>query len=100
MFLCTHTSLGFDLTEISENAADDIEGLDAAAAHVANMLSTEPENSMNLSQHFPFTELINSDTQLNLFLFSFKIKRLSYLLSFKLPWFSTVMSLLFSFILF
>lgn len=34
----------FDLTEISENAADDIEGLDAAAAHVANMLSTEPEN--------------------------------------------------------
>ncbi|KAG4144171.1 hypothetical protein ERO13_D05G019900v2 [Gossypium hirsutum] len=32
----------FDVGDISEDAADDIEGLDAAAAHVANLLSTEP----------------------------------------------------------
>ncbi|KAK8581718.1 hypothetical protein V6N13_144728 [Hibiscus sabdariffa] len=32
----------FDVGDISEDAPDDIEGLDAAAAHVANLLSTEP----------------------------------------------------------
>lgn len=31
-----------DVGEISEDAPDDLEGLDAAAAHVANLLSTEP----------------------------------------------------------
>lgn len=31
--------------ELSEDAPDDIEGLDAAAAHVANLLSTEPADS-------------------------------------------------------
>lgn len=36
---------GFDMGEISEDAPDDIEGLDASAAHVANLLSTEPANS-------------------------------------------------------
>lgn len=28
--------------EISENSPDDLEGLDASAAHIANLLSTEP----------------------------------------------------------
>ena len=28
--------------EISEDLQDDIEGLDASAAHIANLLSTEP----------------------------------------------------------
>ncbi|KAJ8643102.1 hypothetical protein MRB53_004850 [Persea americana] len=32
----------FDVGELSEDGPDDIEGLDAAAAHVANLLSTEP----------------------------------------------------------
>ncbi|XP_021616054.1 acyl-protein thioesterase 2 isoform X2 [Manihot esculenta] len=32
----------FDVGELSEDAPDDVEGLDAAAAHVANLLSTEP----------------------------------------------------------
>ncbi|KAL8537014.1 hypothetical protein ACS0TY_012264 [Phlomoides rotata] len=32
----------FDAQEISDDAPDDIEGLDASAAHVANLLSTEP----------------------------------------------------------
>ncbi|XP_037492884.1 acyl-protein thioesterase 2 isoform X1 [Jatropha curcas] len=32
----------FDVGDLSEDAPDDIEGLDAAAAHVANLLSTEP----------------------------------------------------------
>uniref|UniRef100_A0A2P2IM00 JHL25H03.13 protein n=2 Tax=Rhizophora mucronata TaxID=61149 RepID=A0A2P2IM00_RHIMU len=32
----------FDVGEISEDGPDDLEGLDASAAHVANLLSTEP----------------------------------------------------------
>ncbi|KAH0989622.1 hypothetical protein GBA52_001105 [Prunus armeniaca] len=32
----------FDMGDISEDAPDDMEGLDASAAHVANLLSTEP----------------------------------------------------------
>ncbi|KAF2302551.1 hypothetical protein GH714_037692 [Hevea brasiliensis] len=32
----------FDVGEISENSPDDCEGLDASAAHIANLLSTEP----------------------------------------------------------
>ena len=37
---------GFDVGELSEDASDDLEGLDASAAHVANLLSTEPADSM------------------------------------------------------
>lgn len=44
--------LGFDVGEISEDAPDDLEGLDASAAHVANLLSTEPEDSTVLLQCF------------------------------------------------
>ncbi|XAR66934.1 Lysophospholipase [Bertholletia excelsa] len=32
----------FDVNELSENAQDDVEGLEASAAHVASLLSTEP----------------------------------------------------------
>ena len=32
----------FDVDDLSEDAIDDMEGLDASAAHVANLLSTEP----------------------------------------------------------
>ncbi|XP_038886097.1 acyl-protein thioesterase 2-like isoform X1 [Benincasa hispida] len=32
----------FDVGDISEDSPDDLEGLDAAASHVANLLSTEP----------------------------------------------------------
>ncbi|MQM13305.1 hypothetical protein Taro_046231 [Colocasia esculenta] len=32
----------FDVGDISEEGPDDVEGLDASAAHVANLLSTEP----------------------------------------------------------
>ncbi|XAR70950.1 Lysophospholipase [Bertholletia excelsa] len=32
----------FDVGDISEETTDDLEGLDASAAHVANLLSTEP----------------------------------------------------------
>lgn len=31
--------------DLSEEAPDDLEGLDASAAHVANLLSTEPADS-------------------------------------------------------
>ncbi|KAF7830269.1 acyl-protein thioesterase 2-like [Senna tora] len=34
----------FDVADISEDGPDDIEGLNASAAHVANLLSTEPPN--------------------------------------------------------
>uniref|UniRef100_A0A5B7AZQ1 Putative acyl-protein thioesterase 2 n=1 Tax=Davidia involucrata TaxID=16924 RepID=A0A5B7AZQ1_DAVIN len=34
----------FDVNDLSENAHDDLEGLDAAAAHVASLLSTEPND--------------------------------------------------------
>ncbi|KAJ4826587.1 hypothetical protein Tsubulata_008536 [Turnera subulata] len=35
---------GFDVGDISEEGPDDLEGLDASAAHVANLLSTEPSD--------------------------------------------------------
>ncbi|CAO2815299.1 unnamed protein product [Amaranthus hypochondriacus] len=38
-FTCTSW---FDVAEISEDSQDDFEGLDASAAHIANLLSTEP----------------------------------------------------------
>lgn len=37
--------LGFDVGEISEDGPDDIEGLEASVAHIANLLSTEPADS-------------------------------------------------------
>jgi hypothetical protein len=37
---------GFDVADLSEDAPDDVVGLDASAAHVANLLSTEPADSM------------------------------------------------------
>lgn len=39
---------GFDVEDISENASDDLGGLDASAAHIANLLSSEPSDSMCL----------------------------------------------------
>lgn len=36
---------GFDVGDISEDTCDDLEGLDASAAHVANFLSKEPADS-------------------------------------------------------
>uniref|UniRef100_A0A803NAI7 Uncharacterized protein n=1 Tax=Chenopodium quinoa TaxID=63459 RepID=A0A803NAI7_CHEQI len=33
---------GFDVTEISEDSQEDLEGLDASALHISNLLSTEP----------------------------------------------------------
>jgi hypothetical protein len=38
--------LGFDVRDLSEDAPDDVERMDASAAHVANLLSTEPADSM------------------------------------------------------
>lgn len=36
------TNIGFDVGELSEDGPDDWEGLDASAAHIGNLLSTEP----------------------------------------------------------
>ena len=40
--MCT----GSDVGEISEDSPDDWEGLDASAAHIANLLSTEPADGI------------------------------------------------------
>lgn len=40
---------GFDVNDLSENAIDDNEGLDASAAYVASLLATEPSHSKFLS---------------------------------------------------
>ncbi|PWA62334.1 Phospholipase/carboxylesterase/thioesterase [Artemisia annua] len=34
----------FNVTSLSEDASDDLEGLDASATHVANLLATEPDD--------------------------------------------------------
>lgn len=38
------------MEDLSEDGPDDLEGLDASAAHVAYLLSTEPADSMFLLQ--------------------------------------------------
>lgn len=38
--------LGFDVGDLSEDGINDVEGMDASATHVANLLSTEPADSM------------------------------------------------------
>lgn len=43
---------GFDVGDLSEDAPDDLVGLDASAAHVASLLSTEPSDS-RFSPFFP-----------------------------------------------
>lgn len=43
ILLCSAS--GFDVGELSEDAPDDFEGLDGSAAHIANLLSTEPADS-------------------------------------------------------
>ncbi|XP_042386054.1 acyl-protein thioesterase 2-like [Zingiber officinale] len=40
-FACT---AWFDVTEIKEDGPDDVDGLDASAAHIANLLSSEPSD--------------------------------------------------------
>lgn len=38
---------GFNMESMSEDACDDLEGLDAAAAHVVNLLISEPDDGMS-----------------------------------------------------
>jgi hypothetical protein len=35
---------GFDVSELSENGKDDVEGLEATATYVASLLATEPSD--------------------------------------------------------
>lgn len=37
---------GFNIASMSEDACDDLEGLDASATHVANLLISEPNDGM------------------------------------------------------
>ena len=51
--------------DLSGDGPDDLEGLDASAAHVANLLSTEPANSMfsilsSLLKSLTFSHKFNS----------------------------------------
>ena len=43
---------GFNVMDLSEDAPDDVEGLDASAAHVVNLLSPEPTDSWCLLPSF------------------------------------------------
>jgi hypothetical protein len=43
-YFFSETKTGFDVDETSLEGRDDIEGLDASAAHVANLLSSEPSD--------------------------------------------------------
>lgn len=36
---------GFDVIDMSEDSRQDVEGMDASAAHVFSLLSAEPSNS-------------------------------------------------------
>lgn len=56
--LCVMINLsGFDVGELSEDGPDDFEGLDASAAHIANLLSTEPADSNILYFSNPYSTL-------------------------------------------
>lgn len=44
VLLFTEIETGFDVEDTSVDGRDDIEGLDASAAHVANLLSSEPSD--------------------------------------------------------
>jgi hypothetical protein len=50
---------GFDVADLSEDSPDDVEGLDSSAAHVANLLSTEPADSM-VPRHFLFIYFLHT----------------------------------------
>ncbi|GJZ16205.1 acyl-protein thioesterase 2-like protein [Tanacetum coccineum] len=39
-----HTTAWFNVEDLSDNATDDVEGLDASATHIANMLSNERDD--------------------------------------------------------
>lgn len=45
LFFFSSFVTGFDVNDLSENAIDDNEGLDASAAYVASLLATEPPHS-------------------------------------------------------
>lgn len=63
MHCCAHFGFaGFDVADLSEDAPDDVEGMDASAAHVANLLLTEPADSMvpKLSSLFLFIDRTTS----------------------------------------
>lgn len=48
--LLLQSSLGFDVGELSDDGPEDWEGLDASAAHIANLLSTEPVDGTSQGQ--------------------------------------------------
>jgi hypothetical protein len=47
MFDNSGTKTGFDVEDTSIDGRDDTEGLDASAAHIANLLSSEPSDGTN-----------------------------------------------------
>ena len=67
---------GFDVADLSEDAPDDVEGMDASAAHVANLLSTEPADSMAPKFFFPFSCLVMGHIGYLLILFIHLIKQI------------------------
>lgn len=50
MHMLLQSSSGFDVGELSDDGPEDWEGLDASAAHIANLLSTEPADGNSQGQ--------------------------------------------------
>lgn len=47
LYFFSETKTGFDVDETSLDGHADIEGLDSSAAHVANLLASEPSGGTN-----------------------------------------------------
>lgn len=45
--------------ELAEDGPDDMEGLDASAAHIANLLSTEPRDGNKQTKQHQFIFLLS-----------------------------------------
>lgn len=52
IFFLAEMDAGFDVEDTSVDGRDDIEGLDASAAHVANLLSSEPSDGTSNNSEF------------------------------------------------
>jgi hypothetical protein len=56
---------GFDVEDTSVDGRDDIEGLDASAAHVANLLSSEPSDGTYITEYAQWKWIIDFMPQIN-----------------------------------
>ena len=63
------------MTSMSEDACDDLEGLDASATHVANLLTGEPDDGMSSSYYTSKSLGFNPRVQIICHCSFFKLKQ-------------------------